>query len=195
MSDPASGRRVLGVQVGRTERLRVVEEWVTSGIRKTGHAGPVSVRPLGLVGDEQADLSVHGGLSKAVYAYPVEHYDFWSAQRRALGLEPQLPFGSLGENLTISGLLETELFVGDELKFPDCVLRVTQPRKPCFKFVAVMGDPQAARKMIQSGYCGFYLAVDEPGTLAAGQSFELVKGPRQTPLMTLFPRAWKGTAG
>jgi MOSC domain-containing protein YiiM len=147
----------------------------------------VAVEALGLAGDEQADLTVHGGLAKAVYAYPTEHYGFWRERRRTLGLADDLPNGSLGENLTVQGLLESELFVGDVLRFPDCELRVTQPRKPCHKFVAVMGDLQAARAMVQSGYCGFYLAVDRPGTLEAGQSFELVAGPRETPLMALFP--------
>jgi MOSC domain-containing protein YiiM len=122
-----------------------------------------------------------------VYAYPVEHYAFWREQRRAAALDPELPYGSLGENLTIAGLLESALYVGDQLRFPDCLLRVTQPRKPCFKFTAVMGDPQAARKMVQTGFCGFYLAVDSPGSVAAGQTFELLPGPRQMPLMTLFP--------
>jgi MOSC domain-containing protein YiiM len=186
--------QLLGVQVGRAERLQIGDQWVLSGIRKRGVAGPVAVRALGLAGDEQADLSVHGGLSKAVYAYPVEHYDFWREQQRALGRSPELPFGTLGENLAIRGLLETSVFVGDVLKFPDCVLRVTQPRMPCFKFVAVMGDRHAARKMVRTGFFGFYLAVDTPGSIQAGQSFELMKGPRETPLTAMFPRGRAGAA-
>jgi MOSC domain-containing protein YiiM len=158
-----------------------------SGIHKRPVTGPVAVVPLGLAGDEQADLTVHAGLSKAVYAYPIEHYAFWRAQRGALGFTNELPLGGLGENLTIQGLLESELFVGDTLRFPDCELRVTQPRRPCAKFVAFMRDPQAARTMVQTGYCGFYLAVDRPGHLEAGQPFERVAGPQQTPLMSLFP--------
>lgn len=179
--------RLLGVQVGKAEPLQAGDRSVLSGIRKSSVTGQVAVQALGLAGDEQADLTVHGGLSKAVYAYPIEHYDFWREQRRALGLSTELPFGSLGENLTTEGLLEQSLYVGDKLRFPDCVLRVTQPRKPCFKFVAVMGDPQAARKMVQTGFCGFYLAVVTPGSIAAGQSFELIEGPLETTLMTLFP--------
>jgi MOSC domain-containing protein YiiM len=101
----------------------------------------------------------------------------WRDRRRALGLSDELPTGSLGENLTAEGLLESELFVGDVLRFPDCERRVMQSRKPCNKFAAVMGDPQAGRAMIQSGHCGFYLAGGRPGSLEAGQSFELVAGP------------------
>ena len=160
-----------------------------SGIHKRPVTGPVAVGALGLAGDEQADLTVHGGLSKAVYAYPIEHYAFWREQRRALGLADDLPYGSLGENLTLQGVLEAELFVGDILRFPGCELRVTQPRKPCYKFAAFFGDPLAPKKMVQTGYCGFYLAVNLPGLIAAGQAFELVAGPRATPLMALFPKA------
>ena len=182
-------RALLGVQVGRVAPLAVGDRRVMSGIRKTPVTGRVPVARLGLDGDEQADLSVHGGLAKAVYAYPIEHYAFWQARRRANGLPDDLAYGTFGENLTILGLLEADLFVGDVLRFPDCELRVTQPRRPCYKFAAVMADPQVVRVMVQTGYCGFYLAVDRPGLIAAGQAFQLVAGPRTTPLMTLFPKA------
>jgi len=88
----------------------------------------------------------------------------------------------VGENLTLSGVLETSLYVGDELRFPDCVLRVTQPRRPCYKLNAVMDDPTAVRTMAQSGLSGFYLAVDVPGSLMAGQAFEVIAGPRRSTL-------------
>lgn len=181
--------QLLSVQVGPAAPLPIGDRSVMSGIRKHPVTGPVAVRPLGLAGDEQADLTVHGGLWKAVYAYPVEHYEYWREWRRSFGFPDDLPFGTLGENLTIQGLLETELFVGDCLRFPECELRVTQPRMPCYKFVAVMGDAQAARAMVRTGFCGFYLAADQPGQLQAGQSFELVPGPRELPLMDLFPKA------
>ncbi len=178
--------RVLGVQVGAVQPLQAGEQRVMSGIRKQATRGPVAVGALGLAGDEQADLTVHGGLSKAVYAYPIEHYAFWREHRRALGLTTDLPFGSLGENLTLSGVLEASLYVGDQLRLPDCVLRVTQPRGPCYKLNAAMNDSTAARTLAQSGFSGFYLAVDVPGSLSAGQAFEIVAGPRETPLMALF---------
>lgn len=180
---------MLSVQVGAVRPLAVGDERVMSGIRKHAVTGRVAVRALGLAGDEQADLSVHGGLAKAVYAYPLEHYDFWRASQRALGLPAELPHGSLGENLTVTGVLEESLYVGDTLHFPDCVLRVTQPRQPCYKFNAVMGDPKAGAKMLQSRLSGFYLAVDVPGSLAAGESFEVRPGPREMPLMSLFKAA------
>ena len=178
--------QLLGIQVGAVRPLKVGDQRVMSGFRKHAAHGPVTVGALGLAGDEQADLTVHGGLAKAVYAYPFEHYAFWREHRRALGLSTELPYGSLGENLTLTGVLEASLYVGDELRFPDCVLRVTQPRGPCYKLNAAMNDPTAVRTMAQSGYCGFYLAVDVPGSLTVGQAFEVVAGSRETPLMTLF---------
>lgn len=178
--------RVLGVQVGAAKRLQVGDQSVMSGIRKQPVHGPVEVRPLGLAGDEQADPTVHGGLAKAVYAYPIEHYAYWRLHRESLGLRGDLPHGSLGENLTVSGVLEESLYVGDELLFPDCTLRVTQPRGPCYKLNAFMNDPTAVRTMAQSGLCGFYLSVEAPGSVTAGQGFEVKPGPRTTPLMDLF---------
>jgi MOSC domain-containing protein YiiM len=108
----------------------------------------------------------------------------------ALGLagdeQADVTHGSLGENLSLSGVLETSLYVGDELRLPDCVLRVTQPRAPCDKLNAAMGDPTAVRALARSGNSGFYLAVEVPGSVTAGQDFEVIAGPREMPLMTLI---------
>jgi MOSC domain-containing protein YiiM len=97
-----------------------------------------------------------------------------------------LPFGSLGENLTLSGLMEKEVFVGDELHFGACVLRVTGPRQPCFKFNAVMNDRLACRRMAQTGFCGFYLSVVSEGSIAVGEHFRVVPGARTTSIDSLF---------
>ena len=145
--------------------------------------------PLGLEGDEQADLSVHGGLDKAIYAYPSEHYDFWRnarAQAGAAGLDNELAHGAMGENLTLEGVLETALWVGDVLQFPSCTLRVTQPREPCYKFNAAMGFNTAVKQMAASGHCGFYLAVDTPGRIQPGELFELHAGSRRVSVIESF---------
>jgi MOSC domain-containing protein YiiM len=184
-----SGGRLLSVNVSLAQALAAAGRTVPSGIRKRAVEGPVEVRPLGLAGDEQADPSVHGGLSKAVYAYPVEHYPFWQTVRAQAQLAPwdeALPHGFLGENLTIEGLLETEAFIGDVLRFPECQLAVSEPRFPCFKLNAVMGFAHAVRLMQQSAWCGFYLSVREPGRLRAGESFELLPGPREVGIDELF---------
>jgi MOSC domain-containing protein YiiM len=157
-----------------------------SAIRKRSRTGRVTVGPLGLDGDEQADPTVHGGLAKAVYAYPHEHYAFWTTVRGQAKVDGELQPGDCGENLTITGLLETKVWLGDVLRFPDCELVVSEPRYPCFKFNAHMGFNQAAKLMAQSGYCGFYLAVKREGTIAAGEAFELIPGPREVGVVELF---------
>ena len=181
--------QLLSVQVGSARRIKIGERSILTAYGKQPVAQAVPVMPLGLLGDEQADLSIHGGLEKAVYAYPSEHYPYWEAARREAGLgdiDPQLPPGSLGENLTLQGLLETEVWAGDVLQFPHCALRVTLPREPCYKFNAAMGFGRASRLMAQTGFCGFYLAVATPGTLRAGEAFEVVPGRRGVSIPTLF---------
>ena len=181
--------QVLDVSVSPARPLAVGERTVLSGIGKRAVAGDVPVRRLGLEGDEQADPSVHGGLDKAVYAYPVEHYPFWQtvrAQARVAAWGEALPHGFVGENLTISGLTESSVWVGDRLRFRRCELAVAGARQPCYKFNAAMGFAQAAKLMVQSGYCGFYLAVLQPGANAAGETFELGPGPREVGIDELF---------
>lgn len=181
--------KILSLNIARAEPLLVNGREELSGIRKKPVAAPLDVRPLGLDGDEQADPRYHGGATKAVYAYPSEHYPFWQtvrAQADAAAWGQELPWGSMGENLSLQGLLENQVWVGDVLVFPDCELAVSEPRQPCAKFNAVMGFNKAAKMMVQSGWCGFYLAVRQPGTIAAGQSFTLRPGPREVGIAELF---------
>lgn len=180
---------VRSVNVSRARETVIDGQPVLTGIFKQPVDGPVVVRPLGLEGDEQADPSVHGGLSKAVYAYPIEHYPFWQtvrAQAQVADWDAPLAPGALGENLTLSGLLESNAFIGDVLRFPDCELAISEPRFPCFKFNAAMGFKHAAKLMGENAWCGFYLAVRHPGMLRAGDSFELIEGPREVGIQELF---------
>ena len=169
---------------------------VKTGIHKQPVSGVVPVGRMGLKGDEQADLSLHGGLDKAVYAYPAEHYAFWQAQRgaslkRDVADVPLLP-GAMGENLTLEGLLETEVWIGDRLHVGSVVLQVSEPRNPCFKFNAKMGLPHASKLMVQSGFSGFYLRVVEVGMLSAGDSIRLAPGAREVSLTSLHDRRRTG---
>jgi MOSC domain-containing protein YiiM len=181
--------QLIGVQAAKVRRVMINDRLVPSAMHKTAVADPMRVGALGLEVDEQADLSVHGGLEKAVYAYPHEHYAYWRQAREDAGLggidDALLP-GSLGENLTLQGLLEADVWVGDVLEFADCALRVTQPREPCFKFNASMGFSQASKQMAQTGFCGIYLAVDRPGTVQAGEAGTLVPGPRRASIPERF---------
>jgi MOSC domain-containing protein YiiM len=187
--------RVISVNRAPVREALVAGRRVRTAIHKEPVAGPVAVRRMGLEGDEQADLSVHGGPSKAVYAYPQEHFAFWQTVRAQAGVtlwDEPLALGTMGENLTVQGLLEDRLWVGDRLLIsgsaaePGCVLAVSEPRFPCAKFVAVMGFKHAAKMMVQSGFCGAYLGVIVPGPVQAGDSIELQPGPREVNLRELF---------
>ncbi len=180
---------ILSINIGRACPVDISGRRVMTAIGKRSVSGAVAVGPLGLAGDEQADLSVHGGLSKAVYAYPHEHYAFWQTVRAQAGVslwDDALPPGSLGENLSVCGLLENQAWIGDVLRFADCELAVSEPRFPCFKFNAAMGFNQASQLMSANAWCGFYLAVRVPGQLRAGEAFELLPGPREVGITELF---------
>ena len=181
--------KLVSVQLGTARRVKIGERNILTAFNKQPTIQAVVVMPLGFMGDEQADLSIHGGLEKAVYAYPSEHYAFWQNALAKAGVSPmddRLPPGSLGENLTLSGLLEAQVWVGDVLQFPSCELRVTLPREPCGKLNAAMGFARASSLMAQSGFCGFYLAVETGGTIQAGQSFRVVAGRRSVGIPQQF---------
>jgi MOSC domain-containing protein YiiM len=181
--------RVLSVNVGRALSRVIDGRAVATAIGKRAVSGAVPVGPMGLAGDEQADPTVHGGTSKAVYAYPSEHFGFWRTVRAQAGAAAWLDAiepGLMGENLTLDGLVEERAWIGDVLRFPHCALAVSEPRFPCFKFNAAIGFAQGAKMMAQSAWCGFYLAVLRPGTLEAGQAFSVEPGPREVRIDELF---------
>ena len=156
---------------------------------------PIFCGVLGLEGDEQVDLTGHGGQDKALYAYPQEHYDFW---RRSLETsEPLISRfsqpGALGENLATSGLTEKDVYLGDLWEIGEVTLQVTQPREPCFKFNAVSGDRHASKKMADSGFSGWYLAVITPGVLKAGDSVHVEPGSRQQTVEQAFKQQLRRT--
>ena len=159
---------------------------VASAIRKTSISSlqnpiPVEITKLGVKGDEQADLTVHGGIEKAIYVYPAEHYPFWNELlTRETKKLVNLNVGAIGENFTIEGLLETEVFVGDRLIIGELEFSVVKLREPCFKFNAALGYKGAAKAMLQSGFSGWYLRVIQAGTVTAGASITLIPGPRNT---------------
>ena len=142
---------------------------------------PVEITRLGVAGDEQADPSVHGGIEKAIYVYPIEHYAFWNELlTRETKKSVELPLGAFGENFTIEGLLETEIFVGDQMQIGDLQFTVVKLREPCFKFNAKMGYKGAAKTMLQSGFSGWYLRVNQTGALSAGAEIQVLPGQRIT---------------
>ena len=142
---------------------------------------PVEITRLGVVGDEQADPSVHGGIEKAIYVYPIEHYAFWNELlTRETKKSVELPLGAFGENFTIEGLLETKIFAGDQMQVGDLQFTVVKLREPCFKFNAKMNYKGAAKAMLQSGFSGWYLRVNHTGLVTAGAEIKVIPGQRLT---------------
>jgi MOSC domain-containing protein YiiM len=192
------GARLLSINIGVCQTLDIgrASEGLTveSAIRKrsvssASEGAVVEVQKLGLAGDEHADMSVHGGLDKAVYLYPVEHYAWWQQRRieaEAPGADKPLAFGTLGENLTTQGLLETDLWIGDTLVIDQVRLRVEAPRNPCFKLNAVMGYRKAVKHMYLSGFAGVYLSVLQTGFIQAGAYIEIVPGRREESISNIL---------
>ena len=163
--------KVLTVSVGKPQIVQPQPEtYVSTAIYKTPVEGRVKVGQLNLEGDAQADLTVHGGWSKAVYAYPSEHYEFW---RNELPLTP-IGDAQFGENLTTEGLLETEVFIGDKLRIGTAEFVVTEPRMPCYKLGIKFGRSDILRRFLQSRRSGFYLAVLKTGELESGDEIDFI---------------------
>lgn len=163
--------RLLSISVGRPRLVRRNGEPVSTAIFKEPVEGRVKLRTLNLDGDRQADLSVHGGLSKAVYVYPSEHYDFWRTELP----EMELPWRVFGENFTTVGLLEDELNIGDQLRVGSALVIVTEPRMPCYKLGIRFGRTDIIKRFLKSGRSGFYLAVLKEGEVGVGDQIEVVK--------------------
>lgn len=170
---------VLSVNVGRPREVEWRGERVRTSIWKSPAPGRVAVRRTNLAGDEQSDLSVHGGVEKAVYVYPHEHYAFWRDELPGV----ELGFGQFGENLTSEGLLESELAIGDRLRIGSAEFQITQPRVPCFKLGIRFGRPELVKSFLRAGRSGFYLAVLREGELAAGDAVERI--PIATPSLSV----------
>ncbi|HEY0782666.1 MAG TPA: MOSC domain-containing protein [Thermoanaerobaculia bacterium] len=162
--------RLESVQVGLPREVAWHGRTVITGIFKQPVAGPVLVRALNLEGDAQADLAVHGGEDKAVYAYPAEHYEPW---RRELP-DLDLPWGAFGENLTTSGLDEESVCLGDRFRLGGAELVVTQPRLPCYKLEVRFGRAGMVRRFLESRRTGFYLKVAQEGVVAPGDAIERI---------------------
>jgi MOSC domain-containing protein YiiM len=163
--------KIISLNVGAPRTVRQGDLDVLTGIFKSPVPGPIMLRRLNLDGDRQADLQVHGGRNKAVYAYPSEHYDFWRAQLP----EMDLPWGMFGENLTTEGLSEEHAFIGDEFRIGQVArVKVTQPRIPCYKLGIRFGRADIIKRFLASGRSGIYFAVLEEGLINTEDEIERV---------------------
>ena len=162
--------KLICVNVGLPREVTWKGKTVTTGIFKEPVSERVMVRSLNLDGDRQADLTVHGGVDKAIYVYPFEHYDYWQSELP----DTEFPPGIFGENFTITGLKEEEVNIGDRFAIGTVKLMVTQPRLPCYKLGIRFGRPDMVKRFLASRRTGFYFRVLQEGEVGAGDTLELV---------------------
>jgi MOSC domain-containing protein YiiM len=162
--------KLLSVNVGPPRVVTWKGKQYATGIFKSPVEGRITLRSLNLDGDKQVDLSVHGGPDRAVYVYPAEHYDFWRPELN----RDDLGWGSFGENLTIQGLLEDAMHIGDRIRIGSAVLTATQPRMPCVKLGIRLNDAGIVKRFMDTERSGFYMAVVQEGEVAAGDDIEIV---------------------
>ncbi len=162
--------KIISLNIGLPREVIWHGRSVTTGIYKEPVSAQVALRKLNLEGDRQADLTVHGGENKAVYCYPVEHYEYW--KKELPGRE--LPMGMFGENFTVQGLLESDVHLGDRFRVGSAEVVVTQPRLPCYKLGVRFGSDDMVKRFLASGRGGFYLAVTREGELGAGDEISVI---------------------
>ena len=163
--------KLLSVNVSQPKEVSYNGERIKTGIFKEPVSGRTMMRRLNLDGDGQGDPSVHGGVHKAVYVYPMEHYDYW---KHELGRK-DLTYGQFGENLTVEGLLEETVHIGDVFRVGEALVEVSQPRVPCFKLGIKMRNPRIVKPFLASERVGFYVRVLEEGEVGAGDAIERTK--------------------
>ncbi|MFL6417592.1 MAG: MOSC domain-containing protein [Bryobacteraceae bacterium] len=181
--------RVVSVNTGKARSVAANGRTVRTGIFKTPVDGPVAIKRTKVEGDEVVDLRVHGGPYKAVYLYPIEHYDFW---RKELGV-PELPFGAFGENLTTEGLVEQAVHIGDQFQVGSAILQVTQPRMPCYKLALRFERADMVKKFWQNERPGIYFSVVEEGEVRRGDAIEKVESDPQEVSVAEVVGLYKGT--
>src|SRR3954471_8276968 len=178
--------RLISVNVARPRLCMWRGEPVSTGIFKEPVVGRVTLRTLNLDGDRQADLTVHGGPAKAVYAYPSEHYPFWRGELPGM----DFPWGAFGENLTTEGLREDDVHIGDRFRAGGVELMVTQPRMPCFKLGIRFNRADMVKRFLRSGRTGFYVRVTREGEVAAGDAVKMTaqdeRGITVTDIVALY---------
>jgi MOSC domain-containing protein YiiM len=162
--------KIVSLNTGRPREVTLNGQIVRTSIWKSPREGRLRVTTLNIDGDQQSDLTVHGGRYKAVYCYPSEHYDYWRAELP----DADLPWGVFGENLTTEGLLETDVCIGDRFQVGTAEFAVTQPRQPCFKLAIRFGREDMIRRFVESNRSGFYVSVVREGAVASGDQIRFI---------------------
>ena len=179
--------RVVAVNVGQPRTVNWHGRTVNTAIWKHSVPGRHRLRGVNIDGDDQADRRVHGGPTKSVYAYAVEDYTWWAT---TLGIE--LEPGTFGDNLTVDGVDLTDCVVGERWRIGSAVLRVTEPRIPCFKLGLRMGDAGFVERFADAGRPGTYLAIETEGELGADDPISLLHRPDHGVTIGTVERAYHG---
>lgn len=178
-----SEKKIVSLNISQIKHVEWKGRIITTGIFKKPSEKILEVKGVNIVGDEQADKSVHGGINKAIYAYPMEHYSFW----RNLYPDMKLPYGIFGENLSLQGLLESEVFVGDRIQIGTTELIAVQPRMPCYKLGIRFGTQSIIKKFYQSDFPGIYFKIAKEGKLQVGDPIKILKkDPLQVSIKNIF---------
>lgn len=172
----AEHMKLVSINVSQVDPVVINEKQVLTGINKTPQNKRVWLSKLGLAGDEQADLTVHGGEFQAIYSYPLEHYTHW----QKILSKTLLPHGTFGENFTVSGLLEDNVYVGDIFKVGSAVIQATMPRTPCLKLANKLGNTAIIKDFLWSGHSGFYHKVIKEGEVGADDAITLLERDYQS---------------
>ena len=180
--------KIISLNVGLPREIVYKDRSIVTGIFKEPVEGRIRARRLNLDGDRQADLRVHGGAEKAVYAYPSEHYDYWRAELPDI----KLPWGMFGENFTVEGLNEKTVNIGDRFRIGDALFMVTQPRMPCYKLAAKFERDDMIKRFLRSKRTGFYFSVIEEGEVGAGDAIELVSKDENNITVTNITQLYVG---
>jgi MOSC domain-containing protein YiiM len=165
--------KLVSLNVGLPRDVQWKGKPISTGIFKSAVTGPRMISRLNVEGDAQADLSVHGGIYKAVYGYPVEHYDYW----HEVLPETDLAWGAFGENFTTQGLLEDQIYIGERFRIGTAQVQVTEPRMPCYKIGVRFGRPDMPKRFLASRRTGFYFAVVQPGVVETSDLFNRIDRP------------------
>lgn len=189
MNKMGENYKIISVNVGKPITVEYLGKPLTTGIHKRPVEGTVSVSHTQMEGDGQADLKKHGGPDKAICVYPVEHYAYWEDQ-----LGKKMDFPAFGENLTVSGLLEEGVCIGDIFEIGEIIVQVTQPRFPCFKISSKHDVTDFPARVLDTGYSGFYLRVLQEGTLSStSQITKRESGPLQVSVAAVLRQLYLGS--
>ncbi len=169
--------KILSINVSLPKKIKYKNKILYTSIYKEPVNKKLKIYKFGLEGDKQADLLAHGGKEKAIYAYSYEHYQYWG---NLLNLDFTNDFGLIGENLTIDKFNEKEIFIGDEFELPNAILKVTQPRIPCYKLSLKMNNKEFLKYFIKYNYLGAYLKVIKKGDIEKGSILKLIKREKKS---------------